>query len=236
MKALCLLIALVVPGRPLAQESAKADSKRQLMNVLQQLQRAPTPQSDSQKPGWLDPIVQVELKEIVQAFPGTEEAATAQVWLSVCELEASQSRPFSQRKQKALAEIAVLDGIIKRDPAAWQAKMAHLAKAGSYLTARDYESLSAHVKAVLPTIATYRSETNEQFQAYLTGVGSTADDVEPLLMRMLVIGACEVGKPEQALKYAKDLQTRFPAWAIRNHIASDIEQLELGGLPYRSRK
>ena len=234
--SLALVAALIGTGGIAAQTIAPTDAKNELSGILKRLHQKPTDESYVNNPGWLDANVQAELKQFAKANAGTEQALTAEVWLAVSEIESAQSERAASRVKKTAAQCITLNGIAKRTPNSWHAKVARLGRAGALLTGGDYEGLQSQVGEIMASVGNYQGEADEQFQAYLKAMHVEAKDLEPNLRRMLVISACNSNKLDDALKHARELQAKFPDWAKWQHLDDIINQLEKGQSPYRPRK
>src|SRR5882724_3307278 len=147
MKTRIVLFVLTVAlaGSLAAQNAASLTPKQELAVILQRLNKKSAEDGYMNNPGWLDANVQNDLQLFAKLNAGTEDALTAEIWLTVSQTESFQHEQLASRKSKAAVQSVTLAKIIQRSTNTWHRKVARLARAGTLLTATDYAGLQSQV-------------------------------------------------------------------------------------------
>lgn len=183
---------------------------------------------------WRDQRYVRPLETLIRAYPATDEAREATLWLATVQIENAQTntgRALIRDKAKEVRQR--LDELINAAPESWQAKMARIKKCGTLMLEGDRQGLEAQVKSILKDIHIYTREHSPRYLEMLAFERVPPSDIEPELRMMLLIASCHAGELDVALRRAEFLKERFPAWSKKARIANVISQLTQGKSPYK---
>lgn len=221
-------IAPVQDGR-----SSSPAAKAELQRAFQILQQPAESGSHIEHPGWRNPEARALLREIVEKYPASEEAITAQFWLGAVAVEESHAITDRAKRAEALQPtIDLFSKIAKTSPDSWQGKAAGILKCSALFGAKRWDGFRIEVEHVLASIAKYRDESDAEYLAFLRAHKMKGSDIEPELRWMLIVAATCEDKTTEAISVAEELQIKFPEWSAKRRVAGIIELLKAGKKPF----
>lgn len=214
-------------------ETNAPQRKATLDGILKQLNRKPTEAEQwmGDRAAWYDTNAHKTLADFITQNPNTEEALTAELWLAWVETAASQTADSPAHRSTMRGQAAAFKKIITQAPKSWQARLARIGRCTALLHARLWDEFHKAADETLASIGECMEEKNKDFNYFIETLGIPCSEMEPEFRDLLVTAACVEGKLDKALQYAEELQSKFPDWSKRNHIARDIEALKRGESP-----
>lgn len=234
MKTTFSILALAVAFAAGAAETPQTDAARksELAVIVAQITTPNTNREDFEHSGLLDKQVQASLAEFIRKNADTEEAFSAEIWLSITQLETAQSRMDGSGKPIIQAAEQRLKTIAEKSKGGWQPKAAQLTRASCLLSAHNYEELKVVAGDVLANVSAYEKETAPDYVSVLKMAKLQPQQIEPTIRHMLLIGACQAGNNSDAIAQGELLISKFPEWSRWKKIPGIVTQLKAGKSPY----
>jgi hypothetical protein len=156
VKILACVAVVSATAKVTGGDVAVEQRKEELAAALVALQEPQHSDSHIEHPGWYNPQVRDQLREIVDKYPKTDEALTAELWLATAELEVAQGVADHSKKHENLLLVAsAYSRVIEISPSAWQAKAARIGRAGALLAAQQWAEARDQVTEILADIPSY---------------------------------------------------------------------------------
>jgi hypothetical protein len=228
IKALVVTLTIAYGMNAIAQDRTAQQRIAELAAAIQELNAPQQPNSHIEHPGWHNPDVRAKLKAIIEKYPDTDEALTAQLWLAIAELEVGQAASRAKKIENMTAVAAAFAQVIKTSPDSWQAKVAHIGRSAALFGAKQWDDFRAEANNVLARITAFQTESDPGYLDFLRQHKTNNAEIEPELRWMMIVAAACEAKTTEAVNIAEALQSQFPEWSARRKVAGTIELLKSG--------